>query len=87
MTLVTKLYLFIQSLSGVCGFSFFILLLVTKPAYAYLDPGTGSMILQLLFGGVAGALLVGKLYFQQIRSYIAGLFGRQIQDDNREDGA
>ena len=24
------------------------------PAHAYLDPGTGSMILQVLLGGVAG---------------------------------
>lgn len=33
-----------------------------NPAYAYLDPGTGSMILQLLLGGVAGVLIIGKLY-------------------------
>ena len=25
--------------------------------FAYLDPGTGSMIVQLLLGGVAGALM------------------------------
>ena len=36
---------------------------VTSPAYAYLDPGTGSMLLQMLLGGVAGALVVGKLYW------------------------
>jgi predicted lipid-binding transport protein (Tim44 family) len=35
-----------------------------NPAYAYLDPGTGSMILQLLLGGVAGVLIIGKLYWQ-----------------------
>ena len=37
------------------------------PAYAYLDPGTGSMILQMLLGGVGGFLLVGKLYWAQIK--------------------
>lgn len=78
---------FIQCLSGTAVFSFFIVLLMTKPAYAYLDPGTGSMILQLLFGGLAGAMVVGKLYFHQIRSFFAGLLGCQTQDDNREDGA
>jgi hypothetical protein len=35
------------------------------PAYAYLDPGTGSMILQVLLGGVAGVALVGKLYWHR----------------------
>ena len=34
----------------------------TSDAHAYLDPGTGSMILQLVLGGVAGLLLAGRLY-------------------------
>ena len=37
----------------------------TTPAHAYLDPGTGSMILQVLLGGVAGVALVGKLYWHR----------------------
>ena len=41
----------------------------SNPAHAYLDPGTGSMILQLLLGGVAGALVVGKLYWQQVKDF------------------
>ena len=39
------------------------------PAYAYLDPGTGSMLVQLLLGGVAGALVIGKLYWQRIKAF------------------
>ena len=35
-------------LFAVCGFS--------TPARAYLDPGTGTMLVQLLLGGVAGGL-------------------------------
>ena len=38
---------------------------VAAPAYAYLDPGTGSMILQVLLGGVAGVALAGRLYWRQ----------------------
>ena len=44
-------------------------LFFTGPAWAYLDPGTGSMMLQLLLGGVAGAMVVGKLYWQRLREY------------------
>lgn len=43
-----------------------------KPALAYLDPGTGSMLLQLLLGGVAGAMVVGKLYWQRIKDLFSG---------------
>ena len=40
------------------------------PAHAYLDPGTGSMILQVLLGGVAGLALVGKLYWHRFLTAI-----------------
>lgn len=40
-------------------------------AYAYLDPGTGSMILQLLLGGVAGSLVVIKLYWLKIKGFFS----------------
>ncbi len=44
------------------------------PAYAYLDPGTGSMLVQLLLGGFAGVLVVGKLYWHRLKM----LFGFEI---------
>jgi len=49
-----------------CGF-----LLAFDPfleVWAYLDPGTGSMILQLLLGGIAGVAIVLKLYWQRFLS-------------------
>ncbi len=47
------------ALTGATGF--------VSPAYAYLDPGTGSMLAQLLLGGVAGALVIGKLYWARLK--------------------
>ena len=38
----------------------------TSTAHAYLDPGTGSIILQVLLGGVAGLALACKLYWQKL---------------------
>lgn len=54
-------------------FLFFLIFGLPSPAFAYLDPGTGSMILQLLLGGLAGLLVVGKLYWQRLK----GLFARK----------
>jgi len=45
---------------------FAIFWLTPREAFAYLDPGTGSMLLQLLLGGVAGAIMVVKLYWRQL---------------------
>jgi len=43
------------------------------PAHAYLDPGTGSIILQGLIATIAGALMAGRLYWQRIKHFFAGL--------------
>jgi hypothetical protein len=39
---------------------------------AYLDPGSGSMLVQLLLGGVAGAAVIVKLGWQRFRSLFGG---------------
>ena len=49
---------------------------VSTPAYAYIDPGAGSIILQVLLGGVAGALVLGKLYLSQLKDLLGKLFRR-----------
>jgi len=38
------------------------------PARAYLDPGSGSMMLQLLLAGVAGAVVLIKMYWHRLRA-------------------
>ena len=45
--------------------------LLATPAYAYLDPGSGSFILQLAVGAVLGGLVTIRLYFQKLKSYLA----------------
>ena len=46
-----------------------LLVTITQPAHAYLDPGTGSMILQGLIAGVALAGLTIKNYWYRIRAF------------------
>jgi hypothetical protein len=41
-------------------------------ADAYLDPGTGSIILQAVIGAVTGALIVIKLYWYKLKQLIKG---------------
>jgi hypothetical protein len=47
---------------------FWFLLVSTIPAYAYLDPGSGSMLLQVLLGGVAALAVILKFYWNRFRS-------------------
>lgn len=45
------------------------MLFMERPVLAYLDPGTGSMFLQLVLGGIAGVAVLGKLYWQRLVSF------------------
>jgi len=44
-----------------------ILLLSADPVLAYLDPGTGSMMLQVILGGIAAVGVALKLYWHKLR--------------------
>lgn len=44
--------------------------LSTTPAHAYLDPATGSIILQILLGGAAGAALAARLYWHRLLIFL-----------------
>jgi hypothetical protein len=39
-------------------------------AYAYLDPGTGSILLQGLIAAIAGVAVTGRLYWSRIKSIL-----------------
>lgn len=46
-----------------------ILLLSPAPALAYIDPGTGSMLLQSLLAAIAVAAVAGKTVWQKIKDF------------------
>lgn len=48
--------------------SFLATLATSGPAYAYLDPNSGSILLQILLGGFAGIVLAVKIYWGNILS-------------------
>ena len=43
-------------------------------SYAYLDPGTGSYIFQLLIAGLLGLAFLLKVYWNKVKSFVLGLF-------------
>lgn len=49
----------------------------TGEAHAYLDPASGSILLQLILGGVASAGVVAKLYWRRAKERWSSLLRRQ----------
>lgn len=57
--------------------------LFPDPAYAYIDPGTGSLILQSVIGAVVGGLVVFKLYWRRTKEFFTGF--KQKTEPRQED--
>lgn len=60
---------FSASLAVVCSWAAGASLLLTAPAQAYIDPGSGSMFLQLLLAAIAGGLWTLKAYWQRLKNF------------------
>ena len=58
-----------------------VLALVTLPAHAYLDPASGSMLLQMIVGGIAGVALAVKLFWHRILDFF-GVKPKSTDDES-----
>ena len=52
----------------------FTLLNLPRTAHAYLDPGSGSYLLQILLAFFLGALFVAKRYWHKLKDFLVKLF-------------
>jgi isochorismate hydrolase len=47
------------------------------PAHAYIDPGAGSIVVQVIIAGVVCALFAIKAFFKNIKNFFVGFFRRK----------
>ena len=57
--------------------SFILLIIFQNPAYAYLDPGTGNMILQALVGLLAAGATAVSIYWQKFKIFMNKIFKKK----------
>lgn len=55
---------------------FAIACLFALPAHAYVDPGTGSMVIQIIIGGIVASAYMVKTYYDELKRPIAACLGR-----------
>ena len=58
--------------------------LSTQPVHAYLDPGTGSYLIQIVIASLAGAgyLLVSS--WDRVKKFLSGLTGQQKKSPSKK---
>jgi len=75
----------IKKITGIT-FPFFILALLFRglfvsDAYAYIDPASGSMFIQVIIGALVGVGITMKLYWAKIRFKISMIRANRSKDE------
>ena len=55
------------------------LLMFPQVSYAYLDPGTGSYIFQIILATFVGAAYMIKIYWTKVKTFFVNLFSKSSQ--------
>ncbi len=71
-----------MSHSTVLFLLFFCSLVFSRDALAYLDPGSGSYIIQILIGTLLGGFFAIKIYWRKLKSYFSK--DRNDEEANKE---
>ena len=61
--------------------SIIIFLLSTSSAYAYLDPGSASLIIQTILAFIAGLIVTAKMWYYQTINFVKKLLKKKEKID------
>ena len=64
--------------------TFILTFLFQTNSYAYLDPGSGSILLQALIGGLAAAATTLTVYWSRFKNFILKLKNKKIKKEEKE---
>lgn len=66
------------------GGALVIFLWTAQPAFAYLDPGTGTIIIQSIVGGIAAGTTFIAIYWSKFKGLVARLRGKDPEEMSEE---
>ena len=64
---------------------FLIQIMTVSTAYAYIDPGTGSYLFQMLMAGLLGSAFAIKMAWRNVKTYISQIFSNNAGDHDSND--
>jgi hypothetical protein len=64
---------------------FLVLLLFTRESEAYIDPGSGSYVLQLIVASFFAIVFTLKVFWRNIRAFFSGARGKKQADTTSSD--
>lgn len=63
--------------ASVFFYTLILLFIFPSKIYAYIDPGTGSYIFQMILGVVLGGLFAAGIFWRKIKAFFKNLFSKK----------
>ena len=67
---------------NILSISCLLFFIFTSHAHAYLDPGTGSIILQAILGFIAAAAATASFYWNKVKLFFSKIFKKDQKEKN-----
>jgi membrane-anchored glycerophosphoryl diester phosphodiesterase (GDPDase) len=67
---------------GTSVFLFSLCFLSTVNAFSYIDPGSGSYVLQILIASVLGILTLIKIYWSKLKTFVVSFLVKKPDNES-----
>ena len=72
-------------LAQVLALTFLIQIMTVSTVFAYIDPGTGSYLFQMLMAGLLGSAFAIKMAWRNVKAYISQIFSGNAGNHDSHD--
>ena len=72
-------------LAQVLALTFLIQIMTVSTVFAYIDPGTGSYLFQMLVAGLLGSAFAIKMAWRNVKTYISQIFSGNAGNHDSHD--
>ncbi len=72
------------SIVSVLGPALCCYLLTTANSFSYIDPGTGSYIIQIIIASVLAVLTLSRIYWSRLKAFFGGIFAKQSSNESKK---
>ncbi len=59
------------------------LIILIRPVYAYMDPGSLTILLQVIISGIVGGIVYIKLFSNKIKNYFSKIFIKSKKQEKK----
>jgi len=74
---MNKSYIALSGHLCICWIILMVIFLLPNSAHAYIDPGSGSYVLQIILASLLGGIFYIKTIWRKIRSLLSNLFAKK----------